>query len=124
LGVAELALIRDEWSQMWDEADQSYIAEKNANGVLPFLAQRYRELSDAERPEIDELIVDRVLSEDEGRRFDALYLVRTFLIKSAIPNLKALVERVNSEVRPGAPFEAGKVKRILGQLGVPSSELN
>jgi hypothetical protein len=92
------------------------IAAKQAQESPAGLARAYRRLSSDDRAIVDGLLVEQVQSEDEAVRFDALHLVREFDIQSAIPALRALADRLETENRPGAPYEWAKVNRILGGL--------
>lgn len=59
---------------------------------------------------------EQVLSDEENVRFDALSLIEDFKIRSAVPALRKLADRLEHQDQPGAPYEWAKVKRILGNL--------
>lgn len=104
---------------MWAKANQRYVAEKDSQGALVFLANEYERLTGEERPAIDRLIAEKVLSREEWERFDALFLVDKFRIRSASSSLYALAERLATDNGPSAPFELDKVERIIGQIAPP-----
>lgn len=66
---------------------------------------------------MDEVLIEWALSDDESLRFDALYVIEEHSIARAVPALLSLHSRLEDESkRPGAPFEAAKVARILERL--------
>jgi cysteinyl-tRNA synthetase len=89
---------------------------KDAFVALEKLHALYEKLEKEERSFADQVVSEWVLSEDEGRRFDALTLVEDFKIRSAIDALHLLARRLKISPAPGAPYELQKVNRILCNL--------
>jgi len=82
----------------------------------------YRALGDAERNVVDDLLAEQVISSDENVRFDALATVREFRIRSALPALRVLAQRLEHEASTGAPYEWAKVNRLIGHLVGPTDQ--
>lgn len=105
-----------EWAAFHDAVDTEQVAAKDSQGALLRLFEKYRRLSAAEREIVDELISQDVTSSDETRRFDAVALIGEFRILSAVPALRVLADRLESDAAPGAPFEWAKINRVVGEL--------
>jgi hypothetical protein len=73
-------------------------------------------LSEQERAVIDHLLAEQLASDDGSIRFDALALIDEFRITSALPALRQLAMRLETERDWQAPFERKKVIRIIDQL--------
>jgi hypothetical protein len=84
--------------------------------VLDKLSSLYQAYGPEEQRAADRVIADWALSEDEGLRFDALWLIRQFQIRSAVPALRRLSDRLRGESVPGAPYEHQKLSRLLKDL--------
>jgi hypothetical protein len=87
----------------------------------PVLAQEqleglYRRFDDAKRAMADRVVGGWALSDDEGLRFDALAMIRTFKIASALPALRQLEKRLDRDHAPGAPFERENIQLLVSQL--------
>jgi hypothetical protein len=108
--------LRAAWARFRDAVDVEQVAAKDSQGALPRLFERYRSLSDPERKIVDELISHDVTSSDETRRFDAVALIGEFRISSAVPALRVLADRLESDPGPGAPFEWAKINRVIGEI--------
>lgn len=107
---------RTRWEQLRERLDEDARASKSAQGVVLELARQYRELDEAERSQVDELLAQWILSEDEGKRFDAMAVIADNHVAHAVPALRELSERLEASDAPSAPFEWAKVNRILGKL--------
>lgn len=81
------------------------------------LRDAYLSLDPQERPLADAILGRWVLSDDEGRRFDAIALIGDLRLASARVCLVQLERRLKSDPAPGAPFEAKKVRRVLDMIG-------
>jgi hypothetical protein len=114
--VADVETIRAKWNQQWEDAHKEYVSEKDSQGVLAVLAERYRQLEVGDKAVVDGVVGDALLSDQEWRRYDALFLVKEFGIRSATESLKALAQRLAEDQRPGAPFEFAKVQRIVSSF--------
>ena len=65
---------------------------------------------------VDELLAEWVLSDDQNLRFDAMALISDHNIRSALPSLRLLAERLEEASGPSAPYEWTKVNRLVGKL--------
>lgn len=107
---------RTRWVELRERLDDDARASKASHAVVIELSRRYQELDGSERPQVDELLAEWVLSEDEGRRFDALAVIADNKVVHTVPALRELAERLEVSDAPSAPFEWAKVNRILGKL--------
>ncbi len=62
------------------------------------------------------MLSEWVLAPDEGKRFDAMALIRRFRVKAAEPALVPLAAHLQHAEGPGAPFEREKVNGLLAEL--------
>ena len=99
-----------------DELDARHVAAKDSQGAILELAATYGRIPEEDRRKVEEVLLDWLLSEDESLRYDALFIVDEYLIRRAAPSLRVLQERLQSDPRPGAPYEWAKVNRTLGRL--------
>jgi hypothetical protein len=105
------------WRRRWTEIARRAEELRDSPSALPSLFDAYRLLDASGRAGADAVISEAVESSDETTRFDALALVREFRIKTAVPNLDRLADRLALDTSPGAPYELDKVHEILGELG-------
>lgn len=110
------AEIRSAWLDYQAQATARAEANKQSQDALNALFARYRALFDEERPVVDQLLAEQLSSPDENVRFDALAIVREFRIASALPALRSLADRLETQDAPGAPYEWAKVNRLIGML--------
>jgi hypothetical protein len=101
---------------MRDEVSERAVANKQSQEAVLVMIERYRLLSKEERAVVDQLLCDQLASEDETVRFDAVALIREFSITVALPDLRALADRLEAQHSPGAPYEWAKVNRLIGRL--------
>jgi hypothetical protein len=69
-----------------------------------------------QRAQADTEISEWLLSDDSGRRFAALSLIRDFGIMSTLPALRQLVQRLKKTDGPEARDELRSVEQVVGQL--------
>ena len=100
----------------WADTNAAALAAKDSQRATFALIAEMREVAPEARGYADEVIGEWVLSADERKRFDALAVVSELAIRSAIPALRQLKERLAGESGPGAPLEAEKVDRVLAKL--------
>jgi hypothetical protein len=89
---------------------------KDSDLVRVRMCALYNRFDTDERQMADRVIAEWAQSEDEAVRFDALVLIREFSIRSAIPALRALQERLAGSATPGAPYESEWAERIIKGL--------
>jgi len=107
---------REDWERLWARIDAESKAAKLSQGALSELSAYYLSLSTAERRVVDAVLAEWVLSDNESKRFDSLALIDAHEIRSALPGLAKLRERLGRSRAPGAPFELAKVERIVKSL--------
>ena len=104
------------WVRFRNEATAQADAEKQSQGALFALFECYRLLSPSDRDLIDVHLAQDLASGDELVRFDALAVIREFRIGGALPQLRALADRLEADDSPSAPYEWAKVNRLVGLL--------
>ena len=97
-------------------------ANKQPQESLLTGAAQYRQLSDEDRPVVNELLAEQLSSPEEDVRFLALALIEDFEIVSALPALRRLANWLETQQWPGAPYEWAKVNRIIGRMADPSEQ--
>jgi hypothetical protein len=102
-----------DWNTVWTEVDRSYRDAKDSQGAISELFDRYAELDPRERTEANKVLFEALRGRDEGRRYDALAIIREFVLYEAMPFLMELAIRLQFDDSPGAPFELAKVQRII-----------
>jgi hypothetical protein len=90
--------------------------QKDSQAAVLLLAELYRRLSDEERPVVNKLLADALVSDEEWKRFDALALISEFRVRSARPKLDELATRLEISLAPGAQFELRKVRQIIAKV--------
>lgn len=109
---------RSRLESWWSEKDAAAIASKDSARATRELIAAIREMGPDERRFAEQVIAEWLLSNDEGRRFDALAAVRELEIQSAVPALRELEGRLGGAVEPGALFERNRVRAIRTSLAV------
>jgi hypothetical protein len=112
----KLAEFRREMESYRQQADSEAERLKDSFVVRNRMLQLYSRFDAHERLMANEVLTEWALSEDEAIRFDALGLIRDLKIITAAPWLRKLAERLGKEQSPGAPFELGKVERIIAEI--------
>lgn len=107
---------RDLWEQFWRRIDAESKAGRLSQAALFDLSQYYLSLPIMERRIIDGVLADWALSDNESKRFDALALIDEHRIRSALPALEELSQKLDKSREPGARFEKAKVNRIVTTL--------
>lgn len=108
--------VRLEWVQFRNETNHRARAVKQSQQAIYDLMSHYRSLSEAEKREVDALLIEDLDSTEENTQFDALALIREFKVKSALPALRALADRLEAEQSPSAPYDWAKVNRLIASL--------
>src|SRR5215208_6021757 len=86
---------------------------KDSQYALERLEALYRKFDAEERAMADQVIAEWILSNNEGARFDGRALARRLNIKSAIPALEELANRLASSNAVGAAAQLEVVEGIL-----------
>ena len=107
---------RREMNEYRKSADERAKELKGPQIASEKLRSLYRSFDAQERIMADRVVIEWVLSDEEGIRFDALALVEDFRIRAAIPALRELASRLGNQRTPGAPFERARTDRIIAEL--------
>jgi len=97
-------------------ADAEASARKDSQDVLDRLQAIYGKFDPSEKTLANRVLLEWLLSADEGKRFDALALTHEFRIAEALPVLHTLTQRLKKSTAPSAPYELEKVNRIMERL--------
>jgi len=109
--------IGDQWRSLRDALDKRAIQAKDSMQAIFELNDAYGRLDETERSEVNKVLVEWLLSDDAGLRYDAEFIVEKHSLRKAVPALRTLQDRLENESsEPGAPYEWAKVNRILGGL--------
>ena len=108
--------LADSWSTAWADLNRVAVDSKDSQAAVLVLAKRYRRLSGEERPLVDKLLAEALVSGEEWKRFDALVLISDFRVRSARPKLDELAIRLEMSLAPGAQFELRKVRQIIAKV--------
>lgn len=108
--------IRRQLELWWRDTDYAAVATKDSQQATFALIALVRGMDSGERALAEVVIGEWLLSTDEKKRFDSLAVVDEVEMKSAIPNLRLLESQLIPKRDPGAPFELGKVRRLLARL--------
>jgi hypothetical protein len=107
----------DRWRSLRDELDRSFAQGKNSLRAVFDLSVVYGCLNAADQNEVNDVLIEWVLSEDETLRYDALFLVNEHQVHQAVPALRTLRDRLEDDPSgPGAPYEWAKVNGLFGRL--------
>lgn len=104
------------WQAAAAEARTLVDAGRDPYAPIAQLSALYRRLGTDDQAVVDGLITADLNSDDSGMRYDAMWLIREFKIRSAIPVLQTLATRLASSSEVGAPFEIEKIERLIGAL--------
>jgi hypothetical protein len=75
------------WCDLRGELDQRHVAAKDSQRAIIELAGAYGRIPTDQRLEVNEVLLEWVLADDEGLRFDALAIVNEYKITEAAPAL-------------------------------------
>lgn len=89
------------------------IARKDPQAILNDLLILFEQLSPHQRSEADRIVATWLESSDEGKRFEAEFIVEELKIRSAVPALRRLAQSLAASADPFASSELAKVNRIL-----------
>jgi hypothetical protein len=103
-------------NEYWERVDREASEYKDSYLALDRVHAMYGRFDPEKRDMADQVLSEWVLSDQEGKRFDAIALIREFEITSAIPALRELAARLESSEEPGAPFEREKVEGLVEEL--------
>ena len=117
---------RKSFVEAWEAIDEDADSSKFPEIAVPTLENLYRAFDDEQRNIADQIIAEFVTSSDPGKQFDALALVRTFKIRTALPQLLELEASCKRRVRrswirsdPTAPNDLEEVRRVIQALKEP-----
>jgi hypothetical protein len=107
---------REWWEDLRAQMDQEARASKQSQEATVALERAYRDLNDSDRRVIDPILSEWLLSTDSAKRYDARYLVRSFKIKSALPDLKKLESRLKADPTTPAQYELKRIREIIEEI--------
>jgi hypothetical protein len=107
---------RDEMNAYWRSVSEEADALKDPYVALDRLRALYGKFDPDERRMADQVIAEWTAGGAEGRRWDALALIETLGIVSAVPALRALANRLAQAAEPGALHWAERATRIADGL--------
>ena len=113
--------IADMWRAVAIQSRTLVDANRQPYAPIEELSALYRRLDAQEKVVVDGLIAADLDSEDSGVRYDAMWLIREFAIRSAVPGLRSLSGRLVPSAEAGAPFELQKVERLIRELSGPAT---
>src|SRR4051794_29081176 len=109
-------ITRQAFEDLWARLDSEAQANKFSHEALLRLIEAYHALDSDERETVDAVLRDWVLEGNPRQRFDALALIDEFAIRTARPQLKIALERLNHAAGPSVPTDRSKLQRILARL--------
>jgi hypothetical protein len=112
----DMADFRREMESYWRDVAEQADSLKDPSFREGRLLTLYKRFDADERLTADQVLGEWALSEDEALRFDALLLIDKLKIATAASALNRLLDRLASSGKPGAPYEAKRVNRIIGNL--------
>jgi hypothetical protein len=89
---------------------------KEMNIVYVRLEELYQRFDERERTIADEVVNQWLTFGDENHWRLAVRLAHVFRLHSALPSLRTLLSRLRRKSGPGAPFDAGRVARLISKL--------
>lgn len=105
--------LREAWVRFRDEANEDAVGSKQVTDAFFALAAAYGNLAADEQLVIDQLLAEQLLSDDQSVRGDSLSLIQEFRISSTLPQLHLLVDRLELDPGPGAPYERAEVLGLI-----------
>lgn len=109
--------VRESWIAFRQKISDRAIAEKNSQSALCGLVEYYRSLPRDAQLIVNQLLSEQLSQDNKAIRFDALAVIRDCRIKSALPALRQLSDRLGGEESPSAPYDLAKVNRLIDYLG-------
>lgn len=91
-------------------------AAKNPTTALFDMYERYNALTDLEKKEIDELLIEWVEDVDEDKRYTTLAMVEEYNITDAIPAMKRLSDRFKDSKIPDDPVKFYEREKIIRKI--------
>lgn len=109
-------LSRDKFEALWEHFHRDAVESKELNESSVRLAKFYEGLSAFEKSIVNSILADWILSDDYGRRFDALALVNEFKIRSCLDAVCEQLRQLESVGGPSATYDRAKLERIISRL--------
>jgi hypothetical protein len=109
-------LSREDFESFWARVDAAAVASKQSQEATIRLESFYRDLDEEDRAVVDEALADCVVHGDEGRRFDAVALIREFEIRSALAALRERLAALPDGSDGSVGAERAKLERVIAGL--------
>jgi hypothetical protein len=107
---------RTEMDRYRESVDEEARSQRDSYIALDRLYALFRRFDEDERELADQVLAEWVLSDDAGKRFDAIALIREFGIEGAAPALEQLADRLAGSAVPGASDEREKAATLAKEL--------
>jgi len=105
-----------EWRTQWAEIDRRHQGDRDSQGAIVELFERYAELQPEQRENVNKILFEALREGTEVQRYDALAIINEFQVGEALPHLSQLAARLQFDDSASAPFELAKVQRIMSKL--------
>jgi hypothetical protein len=102
--------------QLRSVLDADARASKQSQDAVVTLAKAYKDTDEADRGDIDDILVDWLRSSDPATRYDARYLIRLFNVITALPALEELAVRLANTPGASAVYELKRIHEIIYSL--------
>ena len=112
--MAGFGYSREWWCELRSSLDRRHVAGKDSQGAVLALAETYGQIPAGQRSEVNAVLLEWVLSDEEGLRFDALAIVDDCGITEAIPPC--------GRSRTGWRQSRGQALHTSGPRSIASSE--
>jgi len=111
--------IKQWWTNEHDRLLRLARAAKNPMSALFDMYERYEYLTESEKKEINQLLIDWIEDVDEDKRYTALAIAEEYNVHDAIPAMKRLCDRFKDSKIPDNPekfYEREKIIRKIQKL--------
>lgn len=108
--------VREEWNRFYTQLREASRYEKESARIREYLLNAYDALTPEEAVEVHAVLASWMVSEDEGLRYDATFLISTRLICTLRPSVVAAIEMVSKRRVPGYPLEERFLRRVLQEI--------
>lgn len=114
--------IRQWWSDECDHIIRSAIESKSTGAIWFELSKLYSSLSLKEKEDVTPVLIDWIKSDDDGKRSEAIFLVREYKILAAKPALEQLRIRLKDCKIPDDPQGYHECQEVIGLLQILGEE--
>ena len=112
------------WASERDNIARGAVESKNAQSAWSELSKLYSSLSSNEKKEVVPVLIDWIDSDDNGKRSDAIWLVREYKILAAKQALERLRIRLKHCRIPEDPQGYHECQKVIGVLQILDEQTN